>query len=81
MQVKVLTTNEPEAQIKEHHYFEELPPRIQKAIEDSYTGVNLVYEYDTSKSVEYPNLPSFHRGNQSPKPAFLTWGKLMMNKE
>lgn len=46
MQVKVLTTNEPEAQIKEHHYFEELPPRIQKAIEDSYTGVNLVYEYD-----------------------------------
>lgn len=46
MQVKVLTTNEPEAQIKEHHYFEELPPKIQKAIEDSYTGRNLVYEYD-----------------------------------
>ena len=44
--MKNFDTNETDVQVIEHHNFEDLPPKIQKAIEDSYTGVNLVYEYD-----------------------------------
>jgi hypothetical protein len=41
----------------------------------------LLYELDTSKSAEYPNLPALNRGTQTTKPDFMTWGALMDKKE
>ena len=41
----------------------------------------LVYELDTSKSAEYPNLPALNRGPQTTKPDFMTWSELMDRKE
>ena len=41
----------------------------------------LVYELDTSKSAEYPNLPALNRGTQTTKPDFMTWGELMDKKD
>ena len=37
----------------------------------------LVYELDTSKSADYPNLPALNRGPQTTKPNFMTWNELM----
>ena len=37
----------------------------------------LVYELDTSKSADYPNLPAINRGPQTTKPFFATWSELM----
>lgn len=43
MKIKVLKENE---KIKGHKIFDELPDSMKKAIEDSYEGTNLVYDYD-----------------------------------
>lgn len=43
MKIKVLKETET---IKGHKTFEELPDSMKKAIEDSYEGTNLVYDYD-----------------------------------
>jgi len=37
----------------------------------------LVYELDTSKSADYPDLPALNRGVQTTIPFFATWSELM----
>ena len=41
----------------------------------------LVYELDTSKSADYPNLPALNRGTQTTIPDFMTWSELMDKKD
>lgn len=41
----------------------------------------LMYEFDTGKSAEYPNLPSLAKGKQTTSPCFATWEVLMEKKE
>ena len=50
-----------------------------------FTGLGheyyLVYEFDTSKSAEYRNLPALNRGTQTTSPWFATWEVLMEKEE
>ena len=41
----------------------------------------LVYEFNTGKSADYPNLTSLARGRQTTSPGFATWEVLMEKKE
>ena len=53
----------------------------KKGFENLGHDYYLVYEFDSGKSAEYPNLPGLNRGNQTSKPDFMTWGDLMDRKE
>ena len=53
----------------------------KKGFTDLAHDYYLVYEFDTSKSAEYPNLPSISRGKQTTSPWFATWEVLMEKKE
>jgi site-specific DNA-methyltransferase (adenine-specific) len=37
----------------------------------------LVYEFDTTRSKQYINIPSLARGKQTTSPWFATWSELM----
>lgn len=41
----------------------------------------LVYEFDTTRSKQYINIPSLARGKQTTSPWFATWSELMDKKE
>ena len=54
---------------------------MKKGFESLGHEYYLVYEFDTGKSAEYPNLPSLARGKQTTSPWFATWEVLMEKKE
>ena len=53
----------------------------KKGFTDLAHDYYLVYEFDTARSQNYPNLPSLARGKQTTSPWFATWTDLTEKKE
>ena len=53
----------------------------KKGFTDLAHDYYLVYEFDTARSQNYPNLPSLARGKQTTSPYFTTWETLTEKKE